>query len=81
MKPVVRGVSFNFNKMRSMICSRVVVGIQLDTDQIIAPTFDKMFAGTRREINANYPWIMMPVHWMSRESKKPEPYWEYAFRD
>jgi len=81
MKPVVRGVSFNFNKMRSMICSRVVVGIQLDTDQIIAPAFDKMFAGTRREINANYPWIMMPVHWMSRESKKPEPYWEYAFRD
>eukprot|EP00405_Crypthecodinium_cohnii_P039226 CAMPEP_0206548936 /NCGR_PEP_ID=MMETSP0325_2-20121206/14170_1 /ASSEMBLY_ACC=CAM_ASM_000347 /TAXON_ID=2866 /ORGANISM="Crypthecodinium cohnii, Strain Seligo" /LENGTH=846 /DNA_ID=CAMNT_0054048491 /DNA_START=93 /DNA_END=2633 /DNA_ORIENTATION=- len=80
MFPIIKGMSFNFNKMRSMIASRVRVGVQLDTDQLIAPGFDNMFAGTRREIHEFYPWIMMPVHWMSREGKKPEPYWEYAFR-
>jgi len=81
MKPITRTVSFNFNKIRAMISCRIVVGIQLDTDQLIAPGMDQLFAGTRREINEYYPWPMMPVHWMSREGKKPDPYWEYAFRD
>merc|ERR1711920_578275 len=75
------GVSFNFNKIRSMVSSRVIIGIQLDTDQIIAPGMDQLFVGTRREITATHPWPMLPVHWMSRDAKKPEPYWEYAFRD
>lgn len=81
MKPIAKMVSFNFNKMRSMISARVAVGIQLDTDQLVAPGIDQLFEGTRREITEHYPWPMMPVHWMSREGKKPDPYWEYAFRD
>lgn len=81
MSTGLRMVSFNFNKIRSMISSRVLFGIQLDTDQIIAPGMDQLFAGTRREIHEHHPWPMLPVHWMSREGKKPEPYWEYAFND
>jgi hypothetical protein len=73
-------ISFNFNKIRSMIAARVVVGIQLDTDQIIAPGMDQLFTGTRREITAYYPWPMLPVHWMSRDARPGEPYHEYAFR-
>mmetsp|Transcript_92056 Transcript_92056/g.286967 ORF Transcript_92056/g.286967 Transcript_92056/m.286967 type:complete len:297 (+) Transcript_92056:498-1388(+) len=64
-----------------MIGARVAFGIQLDTDQLIAAGMDQVFAGTRREITAKHPWPMMPVHWMSRDAKKPEPYWEYAFYD
>uniref|UniRef100_A0A7S2K2N4 Uncharacterized protein n=1 Tax=Zooxanthella nutricula TaxID=1333877 RepID=A0A7S2K2N4_9DINO len=74
-----RGVSFNFNKLRAMVSARVAVGVQLDTDQLVAPYIDLMFEGTRREINEYYPWLMLPVHWMSREDKKPAPYWEYRF--
>mmetsp|Transcript_68155 Transcript_68155/g.197566 ORF Transcript_68155/g.197566 Transcript_68155/m.197566 type:complete len:941 (+) Transcript_68155:120-2942(+) len=80
MYPGLPAVSFNFNKLRSMVSSRVVVGIQLDTDQLIAPGMDRLFQGTRREITDRYPWIMLPVHWMSREGTRPDPYWEYAFR-
>lgn len=80
MLPGMRGVSFNFNKLRAMVSSRVAYGIQLDTDQIIAPGFDHLFAGTRREITDRFPWVMLPVHWMSRDAKKGEPYHEYAFR-
>jgi len=80
MLPMKRGVSFNFNKIRAMISARVAIGIQLDTDQIIAPGMDQLFESTRREITARHPWPMMPVHWMSRDAKRPEPYWEYAFR-
>jgi hypothetical protein len=72
-------VSFNFNKIRAMIATRVRYGIELDTDQIIAPGFDDLFAGTRREITAHFPWPLMPVHWMSRDAKKGEPYHEYAY--
>jgi len=73
-------VSFNFNKLRSMVASRVFIGTQLDTDQIIAPGFDSLFAGSRREIDDRFPWLLLPVHWMSRDAKKGEPYHEYAFR-
>lgn len=81
MTPIRRGVSFNFNKIRAMIAIRALVGIQLDTDQLIAAGMDHVFESTRREINGQHPWPMMPVHWMSREGKAPEPYWQYAFHD
>lgn len=69
-----RGVSFNFNKLRAMVAARVLVGIQLDTDQLITPGLDRMFASTRREIHEHYPWLMLPVHWMSRDAKPGELY-------
>ena len=61
-------MSFNFNKLRAMVAARVLVGIQLDTDQLITPGLDRMFASTRREIHERYPWLMLPVHWMSRDA-------------
>lgn len=80
MKSNLPHVSFNFNKLRAMVSARVLYGIQLDTDQIIAPGMDILFAGTRREITANHPWPMMPVHWMSRDAKPGEPYAVYAYQ-
>lgn len=74
-----RSVSFNFNKLRAMIAARVLVGIQLDTDQIIVPGLERMFAATKREIHEFYPWIMLPVHWMSRDAKRGELYSEMNF--
>lgn len=73
-------VSFNFNKLRAMVAARAVVGIQLDTDQIIFTGMDRVFKATRREINAQYPWPMLPVHWMSRDAYPGSPYLGYAFK-
>jgi hypothetical protein len=58
-------MSFNFNKFRSMIL-RVKVGVQLDADMLLGPNCDKLFDATEREITAEYPYPIMPVHWMSR---------------
>lgn len=73
------GVSFNFNKIRSMILSRVITGIQLDTDQIVMRGIDAVFASTHREISNNYPWPMLPVHWMARDDVPGNPYKAYAY--
>eukprot|EP00040_Diaphanoeca_grandis_P027765 m.158876 g.158876 ORF g.158876 m.158876 type:complete len:836 (+) comp31112_c0_seq2:109-2616(+) len=60
-----KGVSFNFNKFRSMMI-RVKVGIQLDADMIMGKNCDRLFEATRNQINEQYPYPIMPVHWMTR---------------
>lgn len=59
------GVSFNFNKFRSMLL-RIKVGIQLDADMIMAKHCDRLFDATETHITARYPYPIMPVHWMTR---------------
>lgn len=74
-----QGVSFNFNKIRALILSRVRTGVQLDTDQIIYKGCDQMFAATKREIDDHYPWPMLPIHWMARDDVPNNPYQPYVF--
>lgn len=76
MKSLVEGLGFNFNKDRAMIGARIITGIELDSDQIIThPRFDDFFAATRREVTKEYPFLISPVHWMSREpGTKPYPF-------
>ena len=73
-------VSFNFNKIRSMIAARVIVGIQLDVDQLIAPGIDSVFRATRIQCTQKYPFPLMPVHWMSRDAVKGEQFYEYRLQ-
>ncbi|CAK9113006.1 unnamed protein product [Durusdinium trenchii] len=80
MRHISRGVSFNFNKIRSILAARVIVGIQLDTDQLIFKWMDEVFEGTKRECNERYPWPILPVHWMSRDDTPGNPYAHYAFK-
>ncbi|CAJ1365428.1 unnamed protein product [Effrenium voratum] len=80
MRHISRGVSFNFNKIRSILAARVLTGIQLDTDQVIFKGMDQVFAGTKRESHAQYPWPILPVHWMSRDETPGNPYAHYAFK-
>merc|ERR1719323_89970 len=80
MDPIVGGVSFNFNKIRAMIAARVLVGVELDLDQNVFQGIDAMFAATRRESSADHPYPILPVHWMSRDARPGEPYYEYNFR-
>eukprot|EP00927_Polykrikos_kofoidii_P060042 TRINITY_DN55115_c0_g1_i1.p1 TRINITY_DN55115_c0_g1~~TRINITY_DN55115_c0_g1_i1.p1 ORF type:complete len:793 (-),score=131.52 TRINITY_DN55115_c0_g1_i1:46-2424(-) len=78
MHPGLHDVSFNFNKIRAMISSRILTGIQLDTDQIVVQGIDKVFESTRREAGENYPYPILPVHWMSRDAKEGQPYFNYV---
>lgn len=80
MHPGLPGVSHNFNKIRAMIAARTLTGIELDTDQIVYTRMDTVFGATRRECTAFHPFPILPVHWMSRDAKKPERYWQYAFK-
>merc|ERR1719188_2847458 len=73
-------MSFNFNKLRAMIGARAVLGIELDTDQIVFAGIDQMFNSTAREVTERHPWPIMPVHWMSRDDHEGNPYRVYAFR-
>lgn len=75
------GVSFNFNKVRSMITARIMSGIMVDTDQLILPGMDELFKSTRREVTSRYPWPIMPVHWMARDDVAGNPYAAYAYRE
>lgn len=73
-------VSFNFNKIRSMIAARVIVGIQLDVDQLVAPGIDNVFRATRIQCTQKYPFPLMPVHWMSRDAELGEQFYEYRLQ-
>lgn len=60
------GISFNFNKFRSMLI-RVRSAVQLDADMIMAKQCDRLFDATETHITAKYPYPIMPVHWMTRK--------------
>lgn len=61
----VGGISFNFNKFRSMML-RIKVAVQLDADMVVGAHCDRLFDSTAAEITAEYPYPIMSVHWMSR---------------
>ena len=58
-------ISFNFNKFRSMMI-RVKTGLQLDADMIVGKYCDILFKATEKEVTPDYPYPIMPVHWMTR---------------
>ncbi|CAE8680213.1 unnamed protein product [Polarella glacialis] len=68
--------SFNFNKLRSFLLSRVLTGVELDSDQFVGPGVDVMFSMTEREITKEYPIPIMPVHYYSFTRRdSPENVW------
>ncbi|CAE7220458.1 unnamed protein product, partial [Symbiodinium pilosum] len=58
------GRSFNFNKFRGFLLSKVKTGVGLDSDQYVAPMVDNLFEMTEREIDEHYPLPIMPVHYL-----------------
>lgn len=66
------GQKFNFNKLRSMIFTKVRTGIVVDSDQFVSGGVDEMFHRTFEEVTAQYPYPIMPVHWMSRDPESDD---------
>ncbi|CAJ1433431.1 unnamed protein product [Effrenium voratum] len=72
--------SFNYNKIRSFLLSRVLVGVELDSDQFVAPGVDYMFNMTAREVTEDYPIPILPVHYFSFTQKDaPSNIWWRRF--
>mmetsp|Transcript_16288 Transcript_16288/g.28471 ORF Transcript_16288/g.28471 Transcript_16288/m.28471 type:complete len:627 (+) Transcript_16288:66-1946(+) len=68
--------SFNFNKIRSFLLSRVRTGVELDSDQFVAPGVDYMFDMTDKEITENYSMPIQPVHFFSfTQANTPDSAW------
>lgn len=63
----VTGKSFNFNKLTSMLFTKVRTGLVLDADQFVNAGIDTMFPRIAQEITKDYPYAIMPAHWMSRD--------------
>ena len=65
-----QGVSFNFNKFRAMLQLRIRTAVQVDADMVVGSACDRLFDATEKHVTAEYPYPIMPVHWMSRYAEK-----------
>eukprot|EP00930_Biecheleria_cincta_P058740 TRINITY_DN44535_c0_g1_i1.p1 TRINITY_DN44535_c0_g1~~TRINITY_DN44535_c0_g1_i1.p1 ORF type:complete len:548 (-),score=77.37 TRINITY_DN44535_c0_g1_i1:162-1805(-) len=77
--PMKTGRSFNFNKLRAMMFTKVQTGILVDADQWVNKGMDTMFQRTEEECTSVYPFPIMPVHWMARDPDSDDGY-AYTFR-
>lgn len=80
-RPMHKNAVFNFNKFRAMMLSKVRTGIMLDADQFIGPAADNLFSRIKEEQNEDYPYIIMPVHWFSRDPDPKFPVHPYEVYD
>mmetsp|Transcript_117033 Transcript_117033/g.303465 ORF Transcript_117033/g.303465 Transcript_117033/m.303465 type:complete len:555 (-) Transcript_117033:27-1691(-) len=71
----LRWRSFNYNKYRAILLARVHTGIQLDSDQFVAPGVDALFDRTAAEINREYPMPILPVHFLPNKGPSSGGVW------
>eukprot|EP00928_Gymnodinium_smaydae_P050209 TRINITY_DN337_c0_g1_i2.p1 TRINITY_DN337_c0_g1~~TRINITY_DN337_c0_g1_i2.p1 ORF type:complete len:518 (-),score=95.07 TRINITY_DN337_c0_g1_i2:87-1499(-) len=66
-REVPQRVSFNFNKFLAILLARAKVGISVDSDMMVGPHADKLFARTQQEVTAAYRFPMLPTHYLDRD--------------
>ncbi|CAE8584282.1 unnamed protein product [Polarella glacialis] len=74
-------ISFNFNKFRAMMLANVRTGVQLDSDQFVYRGADVLFDSTEREVTKDYPYPILPVHWLARDPEGKDGYEGYEGYD
>lgn len=77
--------SFNFNKLNSMLFTKVKGGVALDADQWVNDGVDVMMDRAFDETTKDYPYPVMPVHFVSRDPESDDmkqypPHFAFAFR-
>ena len=57
--------------------SKVRTGVQVDVDQFVAPGADTLFELTEQWINKDYPYPLMPAHFLdwSIQNQASAPWW------
>lgn len=66
------GKGFNLNKLVTMTFTKVKGGLVLDGDQFLNRGMDVMFQRAFEETTEEYPYPIMPVHWMSRDPESDD---------
>jgi hypothetical protein len=61
------GKGFNLNKLNSMMFAKIKGGLVVDADQWISSGVDIMIDRAFDETTKDYPYSIMPVHFMSRD--------------
>eukprot|EP00928_Gymnodinium_smaydae_P085697 TRINITY_DN6925_c0_g1_i1.p1 TRINITY_DN6925_c0_g1~~TRINITY_DN6925_c0_g1_i1.p1 ORF type:complete len:476 (+),score=44.49 TRINITY_DN6925_c0_g1_i1:53-1429(+) len=64
--------SFNFNKLTTMLFTKVGSGVALDADQFANRGIDSLLERVGEETTDDYPFPIMPVHWMSRDPRSSD---------
>lgn len=64
--------SFNYNKITAMLFTKIRNGMVLDADQFVNHGVDTMFPRIATETTEEYPYPIMPVHWMSRDPESSD---------
>lgn len=74
-RPIAR--SFNFNKLRAILMSRVKTAALVDADQFVGPNADILFNRTESYVDKEYPFPLMPTHFLDWSSKHQlhAPWW------
>lgn len=69
--------SFNFNKLRAILMSRALNGVEVDVDQFVAPGADRLFSLTSKWVNKEYSFPLMPAHFLdwSIKDQPAAPWW------
>jgi len=63
---------FNLNKLISMLFTKVKGGVVLDADQWVNRGIDMMMERAFEETTKEYPYPVLPVHWMSRDPESDD---------
>jgi hypothetical protein len=79
--PLVTDRSFNFNKYRAMLLAQARTGVMLDSDQWVAPGVDAIFHRTKEEVSEEYPFPILPVHFLTDKTAGSSGSWGQRYCD
>jgi len=68
----VAGLSFNLNKINCMMFTKIRTGMALDADQFASRGLDVMFQRAAEETTKEYPYPVLPVHWMTKDPESDD---------
>lgn len=63
--------------LAAVIC-RVQTGILLNHNSLVFPGIDRLFIAAEHEINAQYPYPIMPAHFINKKPEDGGTYWPHV---
>eukprot|EP00434_Breviolum_minutum_P004935 symbB.v1.2.004352.t1/scaffold240.1/size264318/8 len=71
-------IGHSITLLLAAVVSRVQTGILLNYNALVFPGVDNLFKETEREINAEYPYPIMPVHFMDKKASDGGTFWGHV---
>lgn len=74
-------LGYSMTILIAAIASRVKNGLVLTYNSLVIPGVDAIFSHTEAEINREYPYPLMPVHFLDRKPSDGGSMWEHFCQD